>query len=536
MQGFILTEYIHRKITQLKHRVFQKNHILLSLICIVLFLPTLKSQFYNLPADYSYALLTERQLAQKDSSIHSGIKPYIHFFSKKYEQVEDTHKVFKYVVNDPGLDMIFYKHFLRVEPKKEKFKLRLDPLLNFESGRDVADSMPRWLYTNTRGVIASGYVGEKVYFESLLAENQSLFPGYIATSAKNTLVVPGQGRWKQFKEIGFDYAFSSGFVSVQALKNLNIQVGHGKQKIGNGYRSLLLSDNSFNYPYARITQQWFKGRVQYTNIYSVFMNLVSASKVINLGAERLFQKKAASFQYLSINLSPGVNIGFFQGMIWQAGDEKNRQHITWQYFNPVIYTNLVSYGLDNKNNILTGADLKIKLNNKSNLYGQVMLDKLSNDGAAVDGWGYQAGLNYFDMLGIKRLFLQLEYNHVSEGSYLNPTPNVTDQSYSHYNQTLAYTPGRGDEFIGILDYKLKRFYFNFKYNYQTVPQGNKAYTFTTLVSPRIGYTINSAYNLNIYVGMLYRTQNFSTFNTLNNKTSYLYFGLKTSIYNLYYDF
>ena len=31
---------------------------------------------------------------------------------------------------------------------------------------------------------------------------------------------------------GFDYAFASGFVSLQGAKNLNIQFGHGKQKIG----------------------------------------------------------------------------------------------------------------------------------------------------------------------------------------------------------------------------------------------------------------------------------------------------------------
>ncbi len=157
-------------------------------------------------------------------------------------------------------------------------------------------------------------------------------------------------------------------------------------------------------------------------------------------------------------------------MIWQAGDDRNKQHLSWQYFNPVIYTNLSSYGLDNKNNILTGADIKLKLANKLTLYGQLMLDKVKKD-SITGAWGWQGGITYFDALGIKNFFLQVEFNNVKQGSYLNPDGSSSDQSYSHYNQTLAYTPGNGQEFVAIADYKFKRFFTNVRYNYQEVPQG-----------------------------------------------------------------
>ncbi len=509
--------------------------VLLSVVLFFVALPV-HAQFYNLPNDYSFSLFTEKQLARKDSSVHTGLKPYVHFFSNKYVNVGDTHRIFKFITDDPALDLFFYKHFLKVEPKKEKFKLRLDPLLNLESGRDYLNKGTGSLYTNTRGLIGCGYIGNKVYFESLFAENQAFFPYYLSTNVRSSLVVPGQGRWKQFKNTGYDYAFSSGFVSIQAFKNVNIQVGHGKQKIGNGYRSLLLSDNSFNYPYARITQQWFKGKVQYTNIYAVLMNMVSASKFVNPNTERLFQKKAASFQYLSINLTRFLNVGLFQGMIWQAGDAKNRQHMDWHYFNPVIYTNLAAYGLNNKNNIITGIDLKLKLSNTINIYAQGMLDRILSDSSTAAG-GWQAGINYFDALGIKNLFLQMEYNNVKQGSYLNTSRN-SDQSYSHYNQTLAYTPGCGEEFIFIADYKVKRFFTNVRYNYQAVPQGTlyNYHGYVNMINAKIGYVINPSYNLNICIGMLYRSQKFSIFNTLNNEANYIYLGFKTSLYNLYYDF
>lgn len=448
----------------------------------------------------------------------------------------DSHKVFKFIVDDPAIDLVFYKHFLRVEPKKEKFRLYIDPILNLEAGRNLSDTLSRWLYSNTRGLIASGTIGDKVYFETMFAESQSMFPDYIANAAKSSQVVPGQGRWKTFKTTGFDYAFSSGFVSIQALKGLNIQVGHGKQKIGNGYRSLLLSDNSFNYPYARITQSWFKGRVQYSNIYAVLMNLVPAAKIVNPNTERLFQKKAASFQYLSINLSKRFNLGFFQGMIWQAGDDKNRQHLGWQYFNPVIYTNLLSYGLHNKNNILIGTDAKLKLSKSISLYGQFMADNLSAKDSTEAAWGYQAGINYFDAFGVKNLFMQFEFNNVKSGSYSTPKGSISDQSYSHYNQNLAYTPGNGQELIVIGDYKKSRFSFHARYHYQWVDMMKGSYSHTSIINAKIAYLINPSYNLNISLGILYRTQNFSTFSFLDNQTNYIYLGLKTSIYNLYYDF
>ena len=516
----------------------RQNTISLTLSLLVFILSTysLKAQFYNLPNDYNFSLLTERTLAEKDSAIHSGIKPYIHFFNPKYAHVADTHRIFKYIKDDPALNVAFFKHVISVEPHNEKFKLHIDPVLNFEVGKDVSDTINRFLTTNTRGLIGSGYIGDKFYFETMFVENQATFPDYLSNNIKGTLVVPGQGRWKTFKTTGYDYAFSSGFISIQPIKNLNIQLGNGKQKIGNGYRSLLLSDNAFNYPYVRITQQWFKGRVNYTNIYAVLMNLDPAAKIINLKAERLFQKKAASFQYVSINVTKKITLGFFQGMIWHAGNDHNKQDLSWQYFNPIIYSNLPEYKLTNRNNILIGCDFKLKLTSKLNLYGQLMADDLSNTNKNGNAVGYQLGINYFDVFGIKNLFFQLEYNDVNETSFNSPLGTTTNQSYSHYNQTLTYTPCSGKELIFIADYKWKRFFANLKYNHQNLSNNSTDFYANSIVNAKVGYLINPAYNFNINLGITYRSQNFTSFTNLNNQTNYIYLGVKTNIYNLYYDF
>lgn len=496
-----------------------------------------KAQFYNLPGDYFNSLLTEKTLAEKDSSIHPGIKPYISFYSAKYNHRADTHKIFKYITEDQFLDKVFFDHLIHLKPKNRKFFIAADPILNFELGRDAEDTLFRKLYTNTRGFIVSGTAGRKVYFETMFAENQSLFPNYIESMSRASLTVPGQGRWKVYNTRGFDYAFSSGFFSWQPFKFLNIQAGHGKHKIGNGYRSLLLSDNSFHYPFIRITQQYLKGRIQYTNMYASFMNLTSASTTYPSHTEPLFQKKAAAFQYLSINFTKWLNLGFFQGLIWQVPNQKNKQSFEWQYFNPVIYSNLAFYGLNNKNNIVAGADLNLKITRKISLYGQIMADDLSNNNSIGNGWGWQAGIKYFDAFTLNNLFLQAEINDVTEGSYLSPVTTYTaNQSYSHYNQNLAFTPGFGREIIFIADYKYKRMFVNAKYNNQYFTYHLYPLFKNDIVNFQLGYTINPSYNACISAGVMYRSQDYFGFNISNNKTAYLYLSFKTGFYNKYYDF
>jgi hypothetical protein len=260
------------------------------------------------------------------------------------------------------------------------------------------------------------------------------------------------------------------------------------------------------------------------------MNLSSASAIINPNTERLFQKKPTSFQYVSINATRWLNIGLFQGMIWQTGDNRNRQKLDWQYFDPIIYTNLWRFGLDNKNNVLAGADFKIKPTTKMNIYGQGMLDGMKNGASG----GFQGGIRFFDLFNVKDWWLQFEYNMVDRHSYGDPDSSGSDQSYTHYNQNLAFTPNNGKEFITMTGYSKNRFFVDARVHLQEHSAAGGS--FTGIINARIGYLINPSYNLNVCAGMTLRKQNFYNFKTLENNTTYLYLGLRTSIYNLYYDF
>jgi hypothetical protein len=60
--------------------------------------------------------------------------------------------------------------------------------------------------------------------------------------------------------------------------------------------------------------------------------------------------------------------------------------------------------------------------------------------------------------------------------------------------------------------------------------------YTNLVTGRIGYIINTAYNLSVSAGFTHRRQNFYNFSAMSNETNYFFLTLRTGINNLYFDF
>ncbi|MBA3705931.1 MAG: hypothetical protein H0W84_08550 [Bacteroidetes bacterium] len=542
------------------------------ILCLLFLFPTLLSAQKNLPLNREWGLKYEG----KDSSVAKNIinksneERLSSFMPQIIKPFHKEKEKFYFTWN--GVLKLIYRKIKKeslciVNDTANKFYLTLDPLLNFEAGKDLADTSGEKLYKNTRGFLLRGSIGDKFAFESSFYENQSTFAqyidNYIAGTNKlfpqkanyNYDVVPGQGRSKAFKKNGYDYAMASGYISYSPIKILNIQAGHGKHFVGDGYRSLLLSDNAFNYPYARITTTY--KNVQYTNLYTSFMNLTDGGVQTPAHTERLFQKKAGSFQMLSLNFLHRIQLEFFQGMIWEAADSNNRQHVEFNTFNPVIGVNALSYGMHHKNNVLLGATLKIKIINSISLYGQYMLDDIGSD--INEKYGYQIGFKYFDLFTIKNLHFQAEYNTVRPYAYAAQNPQ---QSYTHYNQALAHPLGANfSEAIGFINYKIKDFFVEVKINYAVKGADSSAFNFggnvfksdntfpgtqvlsaiqtqgmktTTMYQDiHFGYLVNPSANLNIVIGL---TNRIEKTNKATNTTQFVYLGIRTSLANFYYDF
>ncbi len=564
----------------------KKHYLVFSLFSLLTAL--LPAQQKNLPLNSEWFLSTDSYLT-KDTARHyqyfTAVKPllespeldeqrYVYLNSKTRSDSSN----YKPSLQNPGALLflqkkhytnwkdklegkVFHDHLIVIADSADEFLVTIDPLLNFQMGEDKDHVYSHRLSINTRGVMIRGDIGPKFSFETSFYENQSFQPQYIDSFARATQVLPGQGRWKDFKIHGFDYSMSSAYISYSPNRHFNFQAGTGKNFIGDGYRSLLLSDNAFNYPYLKITTTF--GRFQYTNLYASFMNLTFSKATIPVGTEHLYEKKSASFQFLSINLHPRVQLGLFQGLIAQAADSTNRQHLDFYYFQPVMGVSALKYGLNDPNHILLGSTLKIKVCRYLSLYGQYMLDGITQsgpNGSLYNRQGFQAGAKLFDFCKIPNLYIQAEYNQVRPFSY---TSSEASQSYTHYGQPLADPLGANfRESILIIHYRFRNIFIQLKYNHDIIGAdsinrnyGNNlfnpdytAYIGNSLNTPtmlqgvkttvdiydlKLGYLVNPAYNLNLVCGVMLRDYKNSTG---NDKTEYIYIGLQTSLSNIYYDF
>ena len=327
-----------------------------------------------------------------------------------------------------------------------KVYITIDPLVNFSSGREnvdqrttsfdgteiVQDNSSQNLYNNTRGLLLKADFGKKLSIESYFYENQARLPGHVASFARDFGVVPGQGRWKDFKEgEALDFAYSGGYVSYTPWRTFNVQIGHHKHFIGEGYRSLILSDNSFNYPFARFNLWFFKNKLSYSVMYASFQDLERLP--LDIEGERPFRRKGGSFHTLEYRFNKRIKLSLYQGAVWQTMDDQGRTSIDGQMFNPVIYASgLYANSTSNTHKPVMGAGFKVNPIDMWSLYGQFTINPDVSGSQSI-----QLGTRVYPATN---LLLQLEYNSISQTSYWKKERNDAE-SYSHYGQPLAHPLG-----------------------------------------------------------------------------------------------
>jgi hypothetical protein len=487
----------------------------------------------------------ERQAASLNNSYNASIKPFVNEVNYNKAELDSIYTQRHSVKSYTKVLSRKLKQESLLLVDSQRFKLSLDPLFYFEGGQDnkYSDSL---YYTNTRGVLLRGSIGKDFAFESTFLENQAVMVDYVSNFVRAWEVVPGQGRVKKFKDNGYDFANASGVITYSPYKFLNLMAGSGKLFVGNGYRSLLLSDNAFNYPYFKLN---FHGKKwSYTATWASMQVIKNGRFTFNPLSEPIFTKKAYTFQYVSYRPIKRVDVGFFQGVMWKAQQPGNND-FDYHILNPVIFSHAAQYNLANSNNVMLGSNINIKITSSINLYGQLMIDDLTDN-----KMGIQAGAKYFDVAGIKNLYLQAEFNTVEAYSYSLPT---AFQSFSHYNQALAHPMGANfTEIVGLINYRYKDFFTAVKLNF--IDYGKDKFGYyagntvirdyllsdiqantmqvkanTQIIDFKLGYLVNRASNLNIAIGAMFRNHK-SDFNPL--QTNYFYVSIGTSITNKYYDF
>jgi hypothetical protein len=351
------------------------------------------------------------------------------------------------------------KHFYRKKPDlfyvhTADFDLHINPVLYLAAGDD--SRRDELLFTNSRGVEVRGMVDGKVGFYTYLTDNQTILPSYVWEQMAANPVIPHEGFWKEYKEgKGVDFLQARGYITYDATRHIHLQLGHDRFYIGNGYRSLIFSDNS-------PPSMFLRGNVKVWKLNYLFLiNQMTADVTGSLGGLKAepagYPNKYNALHHLSLNIGKNFNLGVFESVIYTADDSTGSDHLRLDYFNPIIFYRAIEQQNGSSDNVLLGFDFKWNAIRNIQLYGQLLLDEFVIDNIrAGNGWwankfGIQAGGKYVDAFSVSNLDLQGEINIVRPYTYSHGS---SYGSYAHYRQPIAHPLGANfKEILGIVRYQ-----------------------------------------------------------------------------------
>jgi hypothetical protein len=323
------------------------------------------------------------------------------------------------------------------------FDLIVNPVIQFMVSKEKNNDQR--LFLNTRGLYVRGKIANKLGYYAYLTDNQERDPLYVQQWINDRKSVPGNGFYKTFKAAGgVDYFDAEGYFTFKAAKYIDVTFGYDRNFIGNGYRSLFLSDFGSPNLFLKLNTRIWK--INYQNL---FMELQSATIP---GGDKLIPKKYAAIHHLDIALNKWLNMGLYEAVIFGRKD-----HFDFGYLNPIIFYRSIEQQNGSFDNSLAGLDLKANVAKRFQFYGQFLLDEFvlseikKNRGSWVNKWGIQLGGKYIDAFNIKNLDLQFEMNRVRPFTYSH---GDSVANFTHYNQPMAHPLGANfQELIGIARYQ-----------------------------------------------------------------------------------
>lgn len=358
----------------------------------------------------------------------------------------------------------FLKYFFKTdahlyESYSKDFNIIVDPVLNLQVGS--SSKVENRIFVNTRGVSIRGNISKKIGFYSYLTENQERDPLFVQQYEVRRNGIPNAGYYKLFKQDGYDYFDARGGIDFAASKFINFRFGYDKLFLGNGYRSLLLSDFSNNFLYLQMDVQL--KRFAYKSVYAELIAPFDSRQ--NRDTVRF--KNYMAFHHLGIQVNRWLNLGVYENVYYNGANG-----FELSYLNPVIFYRSVEMQLGSGSSKATiGVDFKANLLKTAQLYGQLVISEFVfkdilryNKGGWLNKHALQLGGKYIDVGGINNLDLQVEANFVRPFTY---THSNGATGYTHYNKELAHPLGANfKEFIGVLKYQpLNRLYLSAKLFY-----------------------------------------------------------------------
>ena len=356
----------------------------------------------NIPLSHRDYARIDFYMNQVGNNAHTAQRPFTYKEVNKYYDMEarDT-LLFKNKSSWFGRKW-WNEHM--VSFKGNGYWFTLDPGVDLQGGKE-ADSDFDYTYNNTRLAVVQGGLGKKLNFHAVVYESQGRFANYFnryaesiaADGGGNPAVIPGFGIAKEFRETAYDYPLATGYLSYSPNEMFNVQLGHAKNFIGDGYRSLFLSDVSSPSPFFKINTTFWK--LRYTNTWMSLRDVRQEATI-----DGAFTTKYMATHYLSYNISKRLNIGLFESVLW---DNSNNRGIDVNYLNPIIFYRAIEFSTGPRSgNALIGLSAKYKFSDYFQMYGQWIIDEFSTSDVfgGEKSWknklGYQLGFKYFRPFGI----------------------------------------------------------------------------------------------------------------------------------------
>lgn len=332
--------------------------------------------------------------------------------------------------------------------KRGDFSFYSHLMYNFQFGKDNTSSAK--IYNNVREVAHwRGQVSKRIGYYTYATDIQLRTPMYVRnfTSANNA--EPGLGYFKGDIVPGsttpHDLFEVKGGIMYNPTKGIDLQFAFDKVFIGNGYRSLILSDFSNNFLFLKVNTRFWK-----FNYYNLFAQMVNRYGVTG---DTIYPKKYMTFHCLDLQITKWLNIGFFENIMFgrKTGYDIN-------YLNPMIFMVALGHQLGSPDKATVGLNIKANAFKNTQFYSQVIINEFVLSEIAKYKNGYwankqalQLGLKAVDLFGINNLDIQGEVNLIRPFVY---TSKDNYSSYTHYNQALAHPLGANiKEFVGLVKYQ-----------------------------------------------------------------------------------
>lgn len=491
-------------------------------------------------------------ISRPNLTFHSSFLPYI---SSSFSNATDSLVPFKFY----AFKNYFLSKTYNEKPEKRNWvNMQIHPIIDGGVGYDALSKkvIPEYL----GGIHFKSNINNDFTFAASVFGGKVSLPFYLDTAISGNKIIPAYGQAYGDNKKGYSVFDYTGYVSWTPYNNkiFNFQAGRDKHFIGDGYRSVLLSDCGPAYPYFRInTNIW---RFQYNVWYTWMYDVTTAN-----GLKKNYQNKFATFHYLSYNIIKELNVGIFENIVWRGTDSNQVRTFEVNYLNPILFFRPQEFSVGSPDNAFLGLNMNAKLFNRVKLYGQLGLDEFFlKEIRARKGWwankqAWQLGAKYINAFTVKGLSLQAEYNQVRPYTY---THGIIEQNYAHYGMPLAHPYGANfREYIGIVKYRKDNWQIsaqlmsvtigkdtvgtktnmgqNIFLSYTTRPyeyghhttQGVK----TNILQSDIKFTyfIVPDMNLRMELGYTQRSENNAQGYILQNP--FVYFGIKSSFWNSYKD-